>query len=328
MKLASLKNKRDGKLVVVSQDLKFMATTESIVPTLQAGLDAWEDTAAELEKLYEKLNSREILGSPFIPRLCAAPLPRAFHWADGSAYLNHMELVRKARGAELPESFLEEPLIYQGGSDILLGPHDEISVINEDWGIDLEAEIAVITGDVPMGISSEKAPKHILLVMLANDISLRNLIPNELSKGFGFYQSKPPTAFSPVAVSPHTLGKNWDGRKLKRPINASINEKLIGNPDAGTDMNFDFGELIAHAARTRPLGPGTIIGSGTVSNCERSRGSTCLAEIRTIETIHNGKPKTPFLKFGDNIRIEIFDESNQTVFGSIEQTVTKFEPNN
>ena len=255
-------------------------------------------------------------------------MPRAFHWADGSVYLNHMVLVRKARGAELPESFLEEPLIYQGGSDILLGPHDEISVINEDWGIDLEAEIAVITGDVPMGISAETAPNHILLIMLANDISLRHLIPRELDKGFGFYQSKPPTAFSPVAVTPNTLGNKWNGRKLKYPVYASINDKLIGNPDADTDMNFDFGQLIAHAAKTRPLGAGTIIGSGTISNRDPTRGSTCLAEMRTIEKIKNGKPKTPFLKFGDTIRIEVFDENNQTVFGSIEQTVTKFEANN
>ncbi|MBK17817.1 MAG: 2-keto-4-pentenoate hydratase [Rhodospirillaceae bacterium] len=326
MKLASLKSGRDGALVVVSDDLKRMASAEGIAATMQDALDEWAALAPDLERCCADLNSDKNSGTPFDPTRCAAPLPRAYHWADGSVYLNHMELVRKARGAEMPESFLTDALMYQGGSDILLGACDEIQVIDENWGIDLEAEVAVITDDVPMGVSAEEAPKHIVLILLANDVSLRNLIPGELGKSFGFYQSKPPTAFSPVAVTPTVLGEKWNGSKLQGRISAEINGTLLGDPDAGDDMYFDFGQLIVHAAKTRPLGAGTIIGSGTISNRDRSRGSTCLAEVRTIETIEHGEPKTSFLKFGDTVRIEMVDNKGQSIFGAIDQKVVQHTP--
>jgi len=323
MKLASLKHGRDGRLVVVSGDLTRMTPADSIAATLQQALDDWARHGPALGRLAEALEAGEATGAPFDPAACAAPLPRAYHWADGSVYLNHMELVRKARGAEMPEGLYAEPLIYQGGSDILLGPCDDIEAGDEAWGIDLEAEIAVITDDVPRGVSADAAAAHIRLVMLANDVSLRNLIPGELGKGFGFYQSKPPTAFSPVAVTPDALGAAWDGRKLKGAVHTEVNGARIGEPDAGDDMYFDFATLIAHAARTRPLGAGTIVGSGTVSNHDRARGSCCLAEVRTIETIETGKPATPFLKFGDRVRIEMLDDAGRSIFGAIDQKVVR-----
>jgi fumarylacetoacetate (FAA) hydrolase len=250
-----------------------------------------------------------------------APLPRAHHWADGSAYVNHVELVRRARGVEMPPSFWTDPLMYQGGSDDLLGPRDEVPVASEEFGIDLEAEVAVITDDVPMGTSSAEARAHILLVTLVNDWSLRNLIPGELLKGFGFYQSKPSTSFSPVAVTPDELGAAWDGGRLHRPLESRVNGQLLGRPDAGTDMTFDFPALIAHATRTRRLGAGSILGSGTVSNHDRSRGSSCLAERRMLEQIDGGQPVTPFLRFGDSVRIEMFDDGGRSIFGAIDQRI-------
>jgi len=326
MKIASLKDGRDGKLVLVTNDLKRMASAEGIAPTMQAALDDWAEIAPKLRNRWEALEGDSVAGGPFDPSKCAAPLPRCYHWADGSVYLNHMELVRKSRGATMPDSFLTDPLMYQGGSDILLGPCDDIPVIDEDWGVDLEAEVAVITDDVTMGISAEEAPNHIVLVLLANDVSLRNLIPGELGKSFGFYQSKPPTAFSPVAVTPSDLGEYWDGRKLMGRVTATTNGKVLGDPDAGVDMYFDFGQLIAHAAKTRPLGAGTIIGSGTISNRDPAHGSTCIAEVRTIETIEQGEPKMPYLKFGDTVRIEMMDNDGNSIFGAIDQKVVQFTP--
>jgi fumarylacetoacetate (FAA) hydrolase len=259
----------------------------------------------------------------FSPALAAAPLPRAYQWADGSAYVNHVELVRKARGAEMPASFWTDPLIYQGGSDDLLGPADDVPFLSEEFGIDLEAEVAVITDDVPMNVSTETARAHIKLLMVVNDWSLRNLIPAELAKGFGFYQSKPATSFSPVAVTPEELGNAWDGGKISLPLVSHINGTLFGEPNAGVDMTFDFPRLIAHAARTRRLRAGTVIGSGTVSNYDRSRGSSCLAEKRTLEQLADGRPSTPFLRFGDRVRIEMFDAEGSSVFGAIDQRVVR-----
>ncbi len=330
MKLASLKSGRDGRLVVVADDLATAADAGDIAPTLQAALEDWASAAPRLQALADRLNSSDDRGGggpfPLVMADCAAPLPRAYQWADGSVYLNHMRLVRAARGAEMPASFLEDPLMYQGGSDTMLGPVDDIEMADEDWGIDFEAEVAVITDDVPMGVSPQIAPGHIKLVTICNDVSLRNLIPGELGKGFGFFQSKPPTSFAPVAVTPDALGTAWDGAKVTADIIVEHNGKLIGTPNAGTDMNFDFPQLIAHAARTRPLGAGTIVGSGTVSNADRSRGSACLAEIRTIETIDDGAPKTPFMAFGDRVRIDMLDDGGRTIFGAIDQRVVEYAP--
>jgi fumarylacetoacetate (FAA) hydrolase len=327
MKIASLKHGRDGRLVVVSDDLTRMWPSDDIAATLQAALDDWAAVGPKLQDRANALNAGDAAdASPFDVNLCAAPLPRAYHWADGSVYLNHMELVRQARGATMPESFLSDPLMYQGGSDALIGATDDIEAEDEAWGIDLEAEIAVITDDVPMGVSVDAAPTHIKLVLLANDVSLRNLIPNELGKSFGFYQSKPSTAFSPVAVTPDALGDAWDGRKMHGPVLTHVNDRKLGDPDAGDDMYFDFAQLIAHAAKTRPLCAGTIVGSGTVSNRDRARGSCCLAEVRTIETIEKGAPETPFLSFGDRVRIEMRDESGNTIFGAIDQKVVRYTP--
>ncbi len=333
MKLASLKAGRDGELVVVSGDLKKCLPAGAIAPTLQAALDAWDLFEPELKKLGRDL---EIGGRDFGPAECAAPLPRAYQWADGSAYVNHVELVRKARGAEMPESFWTDPLMYQGGSDALLGPRDAIQVADAAWGIDFEAEVTVVTGDVPMGVGPEAALDHIRLIMLVNDVSLRNLIPGELAKGFGFFQSKPSSAFSPVAVTPDELGDHWRDGKLHLPLLSTLNGKAFGKPDAGIDMTFDFGRLIAHAARTRPLSAGTIIGSGTISNklddgpgrtiANGGVGYSCLAELRTIETIEHGEPKTPFMQYGDRIRIEMLDPDGASIFGAIEQTVERYEP--
>ncbi len=326
MKFASLRHGRDGRMVIVSNDLTRRTPADRIEVTLQQTLEDWAEIIPGLERIAATLESGEARSEPFDPAACAAPLPRAFHWADGSAYLNHMELVRKARGAEMPESLYSDPLMYQGGSDILLGARDDIVAADEDWGIDLEAEVAVITDDVPRGVSPDDAGSHIRLVLLVNDISLRNLIPGELGKGFGFYQSKPPTAFSPVAVTPDALGGAWDGRKLTGAVMTEVNGQRLGDPDAGDDMYFDFPQLIAHAAKTRPLGAGTIIGSGTVSNRDRARGSCCLAEVRTLETIEHGKPTTPFLKFGDRVRIDMRDAAGQSIFGAIDQQVVKAPP--
>jgi fumarylacetoacetate (FAA) hydrolase len=296
------------------------------VQTLQEALDHWKDVSSVLRSLHPQLNQGLANDSfPLNLKELASPLPRAYQWADGSAYLNHVELVRKARGAELPDNLRTDPLIYQGGSDGFLGPFDPIPVTSEDWGIDFEAEVAVITDDVPMGVTVGEASEHIKLVMLVNDVSLRNLIPNELAKGFGFFQGKPASAFSPVAISPDELGTAWDGRKLSLPLSTWFNGKLFGNPDAGVDMAFDFPALIAHAARTRSLAAGSIIGSGTVSNRDRSRGCSCIAERRMIEIIEKGTPTTQFMRFGDRVHIEMLDPERRSIFGAIDQQVIKYE---
>jgi len=337
VKLASRKSGRDGRLHVVSRDLA-RAIPARAAPTLQAALDSWREIAPLLEiEAVELENGRRTDAIAFEPASCAAPLPRAYQWADGSAYVNHVELVRKARGAEMPESFWTDPLMYQGGSDSFLGPRDPIALADEAWGIDFEAEIAVVTGDVPMGVDAEAALDHIALLLLVNDVSLRNLIPGELAKGFGFFQSKPSSACSPVSVSPDELGDAWRGGKLHLPLRISLNGAEFGRPDAGIDMTFDFGRLIAHAARTRPLAAGTIIGSGTVSNkdadggpgkpvAQGGAGYACIAEQRTVETLLSGAPGTPFLKFGDRVRIEMLDADGTSIFGAIEQEVVPYRP--
>ncbi|MEH6366386.1 MAG: fumarylacetoacetate hydrolase family protein [Pseudomonas marincola] len=327
MKLASLQQGRDGILLVVSRDLTRAVKVPAIATTLQAALDDWANLRAPLDAVYQRLNDGlEADSFAFDQSACHSPLPRAFHWADGSAYVNHVELVRKARGAEMPESFWHDPLMYQGGSDAFIPPHSPIRMADEAWGIDLEAELAVITDDVPMGVNSADAAGHIKLLMLVNDVSLRNLIPGELAKGFGFYQSKPSSSFSPVAITPDELGDSWKDGKVQRPLVSHINGQLFGQPDAGTDMTFNFPTLVAHAAKSRPLGSGTIIGSGTVSNYDRSAGSSCLAEKRMLEIIEQGEAKTPFLKFGDRVRIEMFDAAGHSLFGAIDQAVERYEP--
>jgi len=320
MKLASLKSGRDGHLALVSRDLSRAVIAS--VPTLQAALDDWEVHSPLLMEQAEGLEAGRIPRSfAFDPSACASPLPRAYQFADGSAYVTHVELVRKARGAEMPANFWTDPLIYQGGSDGFLGPRDDILVSDEAWGIDLEGEVAVITGDVPCGCSAEEAGRHIRLVMLCNDVSLRNLMPPELAKGFGFFQSKPASAFSPVAVTPDELGEAWRDGKLHLPLLVEISGVVFGRPDAGTDMVFSFPQLIAHAARTRALCAGTIIGSGTISNRDRSAGSACIAERRMLEQLEAGAPKTPFLRFGDRLRIDMRDTEGRSIFGAIEQHV-------
>jgi fumarylacetoacetate (FAA) hydrolase len=336
VKLATLDaGGRDGQLVLVSSDLTRCAPADGIAGTLQQVLDDWKAKEPGLRARWAQLEKRELPGIPFDEARCLSPLPRAYQWADGSAYVNHVELVRKARGAELPPSFWTEPLMYQGGSDSFLGPRAPIVMaMDEPWGIDFEAEVAVIVDDVPMGVSAESARWHVKLVMLVNDVSLRGLIPGELAKGFGFFQSKPSSSFSPVAVTPDALGDAWAGDMLHGPLLSSVNGRPFGRPDAGTDMTFDFGRLIAHAAMTRPLAAGTIIGSGTVSNldpdggpgrpvAEGGAGYSCIAEQRTVETIRDGGPKTPFLRFGDRVRIEMRDGLGRSIFGAIEQTVKK-----
>lgn len=334
MKLASLQHGRDGQLVIVNKHLSKMVSAQDIAPTMQYALDNWDNVQSKLNERYSQLENGELEGSIFDQSLCASPLPRAYQWADGSAYVNHVELVRKARGAEMPASFWTDPLMYQGGSDSFLGPREDILMPqDEGFGIDFEAEVAVITGDVPMGVSAEDALNYVRLVMIVNDVSLRGLIPNELGKGFGFFQSKPSSAFSPVAVTPEQLGDAWKGGKLHLPLVSHFNESKFGEPQAGVDMTFHFGQLIAHAARTRPLETGTIIGSGTVSNkldggpgkpvSEGGVGYSCIAEIRMIETIQDGTPTTPFMKFGDHVSIEMFDAQGQSIFGQIAQKVKK-----
>jgi len=325
MKLASLNTGRDGQLIVVSRDLIRAVKVPSIAATLQAALDNWAITRPKLEAVYQRLNDGlEGEAFAFDQSACASPLPRAYHWADGSAYVNHVELVRKARGAEMPESFWHDPLMYQGGADTFIAPHSPILMADEAWGIDLEAEIAVVTDDVPMGVSAAEASGHIQLLMLVNDVSLRNLIPGELAKGFGFYQSKPSSSFSPVAITPDELGESWRDGKVHRPLTSHINGALFGQPDAGTDMTFNFPTLLAHAAKTRALGAGSIVGSGTVSNYDRGAGSSCLAEKRMLEIVEHGEAKTPFLRFGDRVRIEMFDAAGQSIFGAIDQVVTAY----
>ena len=326
MKLATLRQGgRDGTLAVVDNALERCVRPRGIAPTLQAALDDWAMTEPLLRGLASRLELSETVDAePFDQAACAAPLPRAYQFADGSAFLSHMELVRRARGAEMPASARFDPLIYQGLSDPFLGPRDDIAFADADWGIDLEAEIAVVLDDVPMGVTPAEAVEHIKLVMLCNDVSLRNLVPEEVAKGFGFYQSKPASAFSPVAVTPDALGEAWDGARLHRPLVSRVNGREIGRPNAGTDMTFGFPELIAHAARTRRLGAGTIIGSGTVSNKDRRTGSSCLAEVRAIETIEHGAPRTPFLQFGDEVRIEMMAATGASIFGAIEQRVVRY----
>jgi fumarylacetoacetate (FAA) hydrolase len=335
MKLASLKHGRDGRLVIVSQDLTRCTDASRIAPTLQAALDDWDHAELHLRELAQSLEVGAAPVERFHERDCASPLPRAYQWADGSAYVNHVELVRKARGAEMPESFWTEPLMYQGGSDNFLGPRDDI-VLAEDagWGVDMEAEVAVIVGDVPMGVGPAEALQFIRLVMLVNDVSLRGLIPAELGKGFGFFQSKPSSAFSPCAITPDVLGKDWRNGKLCLPLLVTLNGKPFGRADAGVDMTFHFGQLIAHAAKTRPLSAGSVVGSGTVSNkldggpgrpiAEGGAGYSCIAEIRMIETISTGSAKTPFMKFGDRVEIEMLDSKGHSIFGRIDQTLSRY----
>ena len=327
MKLASLKEGRDGRLIVVSRDLSRAVPVADIAVTLQAALDDWANTEPRLQQVSESLNAGDCPASfPFDPAACAAPLPRCYHWADGSAYVTHVELVRKARGAELPASFWEEPLIYMGASDAFIGSRDDIEVESEDWGIDFEAEVVVITDDVPAGTRTAQAGAHIRLIGLVNDVSLRNLIPAELGKQFGFYQSKPWTSFTPVLATPDELGTAWDGHKLHLPLRATLNNTLVGAPDAGVDMTFDFPTLIAHCAKSRSLMAGTVIGSGTVSNVGSEKGSCCLAEVRCLETIANGSPTTPFMSFGDRVEIDMLDEEGKSIFGKIDQLVVPYTP--
>jgi fumarylacetoacetate (FAA) hydrolase len=337
MKLATLKDgSRDGSLVVVSRDLQTCCSAKTVAPTLQAALDRWDSLAPQLEALYAALNEGGAAGAlPFEQARCHSPLPRAYQWADGSAYINHVELVRKSRNAEVPPSFYSDPLMYQGGSDSFVGPRDPIYAISEDWGIDLEAEVAVITGDVPMGVSIAAAAQAIRLVLLVNDVSLRNLIPGELAKGFGFFQSKAASAFSPVAVTPGELGADWRDSKLHLPLVVNLNDAPFGKPNAGQDMTFNFAQLVAHAAKTRELIAGTIIGSGTVSNKQGDLhgssianggvGYCCLAEVRMYETIEQGAPRTGFLKFADKVSIDMFDRDGASIFGTIQQTVVDYK---
>ena len=327
MKLGSLKEGgRDGTLIVVSRDLTKAVRASDIAPTLQAALDDWSRAAPRLNALSDTLNAGRAQGAFALDfAALAAPLPRAYEFVDGSAYLPHVERVRRARGAEVPESFYIDPLMYQATSAGFYGPRDPILAASEDWGIDLEAEVVVVTDDVPMGVSAQAAEAHIQLVGLVNDVSLRNLIPPELAKGFGFLQSKPRSALSPVLATPDELGDAWRDAKLHLAMRTWINEKWFGEAEAGVDMQFSFAELVAHAAKTRPLAAGTIVGSGTIANQDTAKGASCLAEQRTVETLRDGKPSTPFLKFGDRVRIDVTDAKGASVFGAIEQTVAKVD---
>lgn len=324
MKLATLRDgSRDGQLAVVSRDLATAHFASGIAGRLQQVLDDWDFLAPQLNDLYQTLNEgRARHAFAFDPAQCMAPLPRAYQWADGSAYVNHVELVRKARKAEMPETFWTDPLMYQGGSDDLMGPCDPIVCGSEDWGIDFEAEVAVVTGDVPMGSTPDQAAAHVRLLMLVNDVSLRNLIPAELAKGFGFFQSKPATAFSPVAVTPDELGSAWTGRKVTLPLLVHWNGRQVGRALAGEDMVFDFAQLIAHVCKTRNARAGSIIGSGTVSNRDSTRGYSCIAEQRALEMIASGSAVTPFMRYGDRVRIEMFDANGASIFGAIDQQVS------
>lgn len=324
MKLASLKHGRDGILVVVNQTLTHAVKVPEIAPTMQAALDNWATAEKKLRAVYNDLNAGKAAGAfAFNPAEVAAPLPRAYQWVDGSAYVNHVELVRKSRGVEMPESFWTDPLMYQGGSDVLLGACDDVPLGDEKWGIDFEAEVAVITDDVPMGVTPADAKKHIMLILLVNDVSLRYIAMPELQKQFGFLQSKPASSFSPVVVTPDELGSAWDGR-VHLPLVTHYNGTLFGKPEAGIDMVFDFPTLVAHAARTRYLCAGTIVGSGTVSNKDRSVGSSCIVEKRLLEKLESGESKTPFMSFGDKVRIEMFDKSGKSIFGAIDQKIAPY----
>ena len=332
MKVASLKSGRDGQLVVVRRDLSRCASAADIAPTLQAALDDWAHAEPRLRALAQQLESGEVPGQPFDETACASPLPRAYQWADGSAYLNHVELVRQARGAQVPASFYTDPLIYQGGSDAFLDPRGPIPLRDEAWGCDFEGEVVAFVDDVPMGVTAVEAAGHIKLICLCNDVSLRNLIPAELDKGFGFFQSKPPSAFSPVAVTPDELGQTWRDSRLHLPLRVDFNGEPFGRADAGVDATFGLADLIAHAAKSRPLSAGTIVGSGTVSNkdsdggpgrpvSEGGRGYSCIAELRMIETIVHGQPKARFMRAGDSVAIEMQDANGASIFGRIEQVV-------
>jgi len=335
MKLASLKSGRDGQLIVVSRDLTNAVKVPHIAETMQYALDNWNQCEPMLQSVYRQLNEGSINEVfSFDPLACAAPLPRAFQWLDGSAYVNHVELVRKARNSEMPPSFWTDPLMYQGGSDSFIGPRDDIQLGSTDWGIDFEAEVAVVTSDVPMGTETDDAASHIRLLMLVNDVSLRGLIPAELAKGFGFFQSKPSSSFSPVAVTPDELRDHWRDSKVHLPMLVDYNEQPFGKANAGVDMTFSFAQLISHAAKTRPLSAGTIVGSGTVSNKQNTEwgsaiseggvGYSCIAEVRMIETINSGKPETSFMQFGDRIRIEMKDEDGNSIFGAIDQHIAQY----
>jgi fumarylacetoacetate (FAA) hydrolase len=336
MKLASLKQGRDGQLVVVSRDLSRFASAAAVAPTLQSALDDWAAAEPRLTEIADALEADRIAHQPFDPKAVASPLPRAYQWADGSAYVNHVALVRKARGVEVPPSFWTDPLMYQGGSDVLLGPRDPITLADEAWGIDLEAEVVVILTDVPMGSTRAEAESAIRLLMLVNDITLRNVTPTELAKGFGFFHSKPSSAFTPVAVTPDELEQGWDGSKVNLPLLSFINDAPLGKPICAADMTFDFPTLVMHAAKTRALSAGTILGAGTVSNrdpdggpglpiAEGGLGYSCIAEQRTVETIRFGAPKTPYLTFGDRVRIEMQDANGRSIFGTIDQEVRRYE---
>lgn len=327
MKLATLKTGgRDGTLVVVSRDLTRCQPVPEIARTLQAALDDWDRCAPQLAELSLALNNGHARhAQPFDAAACHSPLPRAYQWADGSAYVNHVELVRKARGAEMPPEFWSDPLMYQGGSDSFIGPRDAIAVRDTAWGLDLEGEVAVITGDVPMGATPGQCAGAIRLLMLVNDVTLRNLIPAELAKGFGFFQSKPATAFSPVAVTPDELGEAWDGARVHRPLEVTVRGEHFGRPECGIDMVFGFPQLIAHVARTRELEAGSIIGSGTISNVDRSRGSACIVERRMLETLADGKPVTPYLGYGERVTIEMFGADGLSIFGAIDQIVSPYD---
>ena len=328
MKLASLKaGGRDGTLIVVSRDLSRGVSAASVAPTLQRALEDWSNCAPRLNALSEQLNAGKADEAFDIDmQALAAPLPRAYEFVDGSAYLPHVERVRRARGADVPESFYVDPLMYQATSAGFLGPRDPVLAQSEDWGIDLEAEVIVVTDDVPMGASPELAAEHIQLVGVINDVSLRGLIPGELAKGFGFLQSKPRSALSPVLVTPDELGDNWRDSKLHLPMRTWINDEWFGAAECGVDMQFNFGQLLAHVAKSRPLSAGTIVGSGTIANEDTGKGASCLAEQRTVETLRDGKPSTPFLKFGDRIRIDVLDGDGKTIFGDIDQVVTRYDP--
>ena len=322
MKLASLKTGgRDGTLVVVSKNLASCRRVPEVASTLQAALDDWEALAPKLAAIYSALNEGKVQAEPFDAADCHSPLPRAYQWADGSSYVNHVELVRRARGATMPPEFWTDPLMYQGGSDSFVGPRDPIVALDAAWGIDLEGEVAVITGDVKIGTGVEAAAQSIRLLMLVNDVTFRNLIPAELAKGFGFLQSKPATAFSPVAVTPDELGDAWNDCRVHRPLVCTVRGAIFGQPDCGVDMVFNFAQLIAHVAKTRELEAGSVVGSGTISNVDRSKGSACIVERRTLEQIETGSPLTAYLNFGDTVHIEMFDAAGQSIFGAIEQTV-------
>ncbi|CBV40950.1 fumarylacetoacetate hydrolase family protein [Halomonas elongata] len=338
MKLASLNQGRDGELIVVSRDLTRAVRATDIAPTLQAAIENWDALALRLEQRYAQLNDGQAEAAFELDQTALhSPLPRTYNWADGSAYLNHVQLVRQARGAEMPETFWTDPLMYQGGGDRFIAPTEDIEAVSEEHGIDFEGEIAVITDDVPMGVGAETAADHIKLVMLVNDVSLRGLIPGELAKGFGFFQAKPASSFSPICVTPDELGDAWRDGRVHLPLSVHLNGDKFGEPEAGPDMIFGFPELVAHAARTRHLGAGAVIGSGTVSNPDANGGPgkpvtdggvgySCLAEVRMVEKILHGDSKTPFMRFGDRVRIEMFDREGQSIFGAIDQQVVKYQP--